>query len=198
MSQESMGEATDQLVEAKKRNEAVAETSVYTDEARPLDETRPLASSRALSPKLKRLIIPILIFVAFQVVAMILGRILRNRYLGQEVGEDEVNAVGVTGAAQEKITTQAFKGGYLRAVMGAVELDLSQAAIETPPATIEATVIMGGAEIKVPQDWVVTTEARSIMGAVEDVRGQEKASEGTTPDLVITGKVIMGGLTVNC
>jgi hypothetical protein len=187
-----MGEATDQLSEAKERNDAVRETSVNADDAGPLDE------KRALSPKVKKLIKPILIMVAFQVVVAILGRILRQRYLGQEVGEDEVNAVGVTGAAEEKITTQAFKGGYLRAVMGAVELDLSQAAIETPPATIEATVVMGGAEIKVPQDWVVKTEARAIMGGVEDVRGQEKASEGTTPDLVVTGKVIMGGLTVNC
>jgi hypothetical protein len=187
-----MGEATDQLSEAKERNDAVRETSVNADDAGPLDE------KRALSPKVKKLIKPILIMVGFQVVVAILGRILTQRCLGQEVGEDEVNAVGVTGAAEEKITTQAFKGGYLRAVMGAVELDLSQAAIETPPATIEATVVMGGAEIKVPQDWVVKTEARAIMGGVEDVRGQEKASEGTTPDLVVTGKVIMGGLTVNC
>jgi predicted membrane protein len=97
-----------------------------------------------------------------------------------------------------KITTQAFKGGYLRAVMGAVELDLSEAAIETPPATIEATVVMGGAELKVPQDWVVKTEARVKMGNVEDMRGQEKASGGATPDLVITGKVTLGGLAVNC
>jgi hypothetical protein len=48
MSQESMGEATDQLAEAVKGNDPAGETSVYTDETRPLDETR------ALSPKLKR------------------------------------------------------------------------------------------------------------------------------------------------
>jgi hypothetical protein len=70
--------------------------------------------------------------------------------------------------------------------------------METPLATIEATVLMGGAEIKVPQDWVVKTEARAIMGGVEDMRGQEKALEGTTSDLVIMGKVVRGGLTVNC
>ena len=99
---------------------------------------------------MKRLIKPILIFVAFQVVIMMFGRLLRQCYLRQEVSEDEVNAVGVTGGAKEKITTKAFKGGYVRAVMGGVELDLSEAAIETPPATIEAIVVMGGAEVKVP------------------------------------------------
>ena len=186
MSQELMKEAPDQLAEAKKGNDAVAETSIYSDE------------TKLLPPKMKKLIKPILIFMAFQVVVMILGRILKQRYLRQEVGKDEVNAVGVIGAGQAKVTTQAFKGGYLRAVMGGVELDLGVAAIETPPATLEATVIMGGAEIKAPQDWVVKNEAWAIMGGVQDMRGQEVSLEDATPDLVITGNVIMGGLVVNC
>ena len=186
MSQESVHGATDPLAEAKNGDDAVGEIAVITDE------------KRALSAKMKKLIIPVLILVALQVVVAIFGRILKQRYLRQEVGEDEVNAVGVMGAAKEKITPQAFKGGYVRAVMGGVELDLSEAAIETPPATIEATVVMGGTEIKVPQDWVVETEAQVKMGAFEDSRGQEKVLEDTTPDLVITGKVIMGAIAVNC
>jgi hypothetical protein len=145
---------------------------------------------------MKRLIKSILIFVAFQVVIMMFGRLLRQCYLRQEVGEDEVNAVGVTGGAQEKITTKAFNGGYVRAVMGGVELDLSEAAIETPPAMIEAIVVMGGAEIKLPQAWRVKTEARAIMGGVQDMGGREKSSEETTPDLVITGQVILGGIGI--
>jgi predicted membrane protein len=145
---------------------------------------------------MKGLIKPILIFVAFQVVITMFGRLLRQCYLRQEVGEDEVNAVGVTGGAKEKITTKAFKGGYVRAVMGGVELDLSEAIIETPPATIEAQVVMGGAEIKVPRDWRVKTETQVIMGGVQAMGGREKSSEVTTPDLVITGQVIMGGIDI--
>ncbi|MFH1486812.1 MAG: LiaF domain-containing protein [Chloroflexota bacterium] len=147
---------------------------------------------------MKRLAKPFLIFTAFQIVSLIFGRILRKRYLRQEVSEDEVNAVGVMGGAKEKVTTRAFRGGYVRAVMGGVDLDLSEAAIEAPPATIEVTVIMGGAEIKVPQEWKVKTETRAIVGGVQAMRGREKSSEETAPDLVITGKVIMGGLAVNC
>ena len=66
---------------------------------------------------MKRLIKLLLIFVAFQVVMMIVGCLLRQRYLRQEVGEDEVNAVGVTGGAEKKITTQAFQGGYSSTVL---------------------------------------------------------------------------------
>ena len=145
---------------------------------------------------MKRLIKPILIFVAFQAVVMMFGRLLRQCYLRQAIGQDEVNAVGVTGGTQEKISTKTFKGGYVRAVMGGVELDLSEAAIETPPATIEATVVMGGAEIKVPRNWQVKTETRVIMGGVEVTGGRERSSEETTPDLVMTGKVIMGGIEI--
>ena len=100
--------------------------------------------------RLKFLVWPVLILVVMQVVAMITGQILRRRYLGQEVDEDSVNAVAVMGGLEDRVTSKAFKGGYLRAVMGGAELDLSEAIIEEKPATIEITVIMGGAEIKVP------------------------------------------------
>ncbi len=146
---------------------------------------------------MKKLIKLLFIFVAFQLVMMIFGYILKKRYLSQAVGEDEVNAVSITGGATEKITSQAFKGGYVRAIMGGLDLDLRQAAIETPPATIEATVVMGGVEIKAPQAWQIKNEAQTIMGGVEDTRKQEKPSAETTPDLIITGKVIMGGLAIS-
>ena len=148
MSQESIEKATDPLAEAENGDDAVGETAVITD------------AERALSPKIKKLIIPVLILVALQVVAMIIGRILKQRYLRQAVGEDEVNAVGVMGAAEEKITAQAFKGGYVRAVMGGVELDLSEAAIETPPATIEATVVISNEAVL--DDSVTQVAAASV------------------------------------
>ena len=63
---------------------------------------------------MKKLIKPLVILVACQTTVMVLGRILRKRYLSDEVGEDEVNAVSVTGGAKHNITTQVFRGGYLR------------------------------------------------------------------------------------
>ena len=145
---------------------------------------------------IKKLIKPILIFVTFQVVIVMFGRLLRQCYLRQAVGEEEVNAVAVLGGVQEKLMIKAFKGGYVRAVLGGVELDLSEVAIETAPATIEATVVMGGVEIKVPSDWKVKTETRVIMGGVQNMAGRENPSEEITPDLIITGEVMMGGIEI--
>jgi len=80
--------------------------------------------------------------------------------------------------------------------MGGAELDLSEAVIEEKPAAIEVTVIMGGAEIKVPSEWKVKVDVSEKMGGVEDQRGQGDLGEEETPDLVITGKVVMGGLEI--
>ena len=147
--------------------------------------------------RLKFLVWPILVLVVIQVVAVTIGRILRRRYLSQEVDEDSVNAVAVIGGVEDSVTSKAFKGGYLRAVMGGAELDLSEAIIEEKPATIEVTVIMGGAEIKVPSEWKVKVDVSQRMAGVEDERGQGDLAEEETPDLVITGKVVMGGLEIN-
>ena len=139
---------------------------------------------------------PVLFLIAIQVVAVTTGKILRRRYLSQEVDEDSVNAVAVIGGVEDSVTSKAFKGGYLRAVMGGAELDLSEAVIEEKPATIEVTVIMGGAEIRVPSEWNVKLDVSQKMAGVEDERGQGELEEEETPDLVITGKVVMGGLKI--
>ncbi len=144
----------------------------------------------------KFLLWPVLILIVMQVVAVITGQILRRRYLSQEADEDSVNAVAVIGGLEDSVTSKAFKGGYLRAVMGGVELDLREAVIKERPATIEVTVIMGGAEIKVPSEWKVKLDVYQKMAGVEDERGQGDLAEEDTPDLVITGKVVMGGLEI--
>ena len=144
----------------------------------------------------KFVIWPLLVVIVMQVVAVITGRILRRRYLSQEVDQDSVNAVAVIGGLEDSVMSKAFKGGYLRAVMGGVELDLSEAVIEEKPATIEVTVVMGGAEIKVPSEWNVKLDVSQKMAGVEDERGQGDLAEDEPPDLVITGKVVMGGLEI--
>ena len=147
--------------------------------------------------KILKILVPlVLILVAVQIVVVISGQFLRKHYLSQEVDEDSVNVVAVSGSLEESVTSKAFKGGYLRAFMGGVELDLSNAGIEQKPATIDITVIMGGAEIKIPADWNVKINVENIMAGVEYERGRDDTSENESPDLVLTGKIVMGGLIV--
>ena len=112
---------------------------------------------------MKRLIKPLLILAVFQIGMTVLLRILKGRFLSQEISEGEINAVGVRGGAQEKVTSTNFRGGYLRAVMGGVELDLTEATVEEPPATLVTTIVMGGVEIKVPESWKVRNKVDPII-----------------------------------
>ena len=117
---------------------------------------------------MKRLRKLLLFLAAVQVVNTVSGIVLKSRFLSQHIGEGQINAVGVSGRAEEKVTSADFRGGYLRAVMGGVELDLTEATIEDPPATIEMTVVMGGAQIVVPEGWKVRVDARPILGGVDE------------------------------
>ncbi len=138
---------------------------------------------------MKRLRKLLLFLAAVQVVNTVSGIVLKSRFLSQQLGEGEINAVGVSGGAEEKVTSTDFRGGYLRAVMGGVKLDLTEATIEDPPATIEMTVVMGGAEIAVPEGWKVMVDTRPILGGVDEHGASDEAEP---PDLVLTGKVVRG------
>ena len=95
-------------------------------------------------------------------------------------------------------------GGQATAFVGGVELDLRDAAVMERPATIDVTVVMGGAEIRVPPEWTVRLDALAIMGGASDSRKKKGAVADRTsdlvpddsPHLVITGLVLMGGVEI--
>ena len=112
------------------------------------------------------------------------------------LGKGEINAFVVSGRAKEKVTLTDFRGGYLRAVMGGVKLDLTKATIEDPPVTIKTTVVMGGAEIAVSEGWTVTADTRTLFGGVHGAHVTGVSDDKDPPDLVLTGKVVMGRVKI--
>jgi predicted membrane protein len=92
-----------------------------------------------------------------------------------------------------KNDSQEFTGGEISAVMGAVEIDLRQAAIATE-AVLHLSIIMGGVDIKVPREWAVSVNGSPMLGGIED-----KTVPPMTPGkrLVIEGSVIMGGVEIS-
>jgi hypothetical protein len=144
--------------------------------------------------KKRNLLIPLGILVSIQVATYIVGKRLRRKYRDQEVGPDSFNAVAVMQGKEKRVAVPGLRGGNLRVVMGGLDLDLRDASVQTRPAVVETTVVMGGADIKVPPGWTVKTEISSILGGV----GNRKYSppEGGPPDLVLRGKVILGGIDI--
>jgi predicted membrane protein len=92
-----------------------------------------------------------------------------------------------------KNDSQEFTGGDISAVMGAVEIDLRQAAIATE-AVLHLSIIMGGVEIKVPREWSISVNGSPMLGGIED-----KTVPPMTPGkrLLIEGSVIMGGVEIS-
>jgi hypothetical protein len=80
------------------------------------------------------------------------------------------------------------------AVMGGVDIDLTQARFSAAETTIQCFAFMGGVEIKVPDDIHVQVDGIGFMGAFED-KTLGTSSPGR-PVVRITGFALMGGVEV--
>ncbi|WP_461110329.1 DUF1707 SHOCT-like domain-containing protein [Streptomyces calidiresistens] len=87
-------------------------------------------------------------------------------------------------------------GGRVNAVafLGGVELDLTRAYFEQRVVTLNVTAVMGGVEIKVPENITVRGSGTGIMGGFS--MGEHESSDPNAPVLVVQGLALMGGVEV--
>jgi hypothetical protein len=81
------------------------------------------------------------------------------------------------------------------AVMGGVDLDLTQASFAAREVTITAVAVMGGIDITVPEDINVIVNGFGFMGAFEDNANVRADPNG--PVVRINGLALMGGVDVH-
>jgi Domain of unknown function (DUF1707)/Cell wall-active antibiotics response 4TMS YvqF len=81
------------------------------------------------------------------------------------------------------------------ALMGGVDLDLTEALFAEREVTITAVAIMGGVDIVVPDDITVIVSGIGFMGAFED-NAQVQGTPGG-PVVRINGLALMGGVDVH-
>lgn len=97
------------------------------------------------------------------------------------------------GSVQRGMSTQDFRGGSVSAVMGASEIDLRKASIESAEVILNASAWWGGIEIRVPQDWTVESRGVALMGAFEDT---SRRPDEARKKLIVTGYAVMGGVEI--
>lgn len=114
---------------------------------------------------------------------------------GQADADDYVRSFAVMGAVTRRNESQAFRGGELSAVMGGVELDLTEARAANGRAVVDVFAIWGGIDIRVPDDWRVEVEATPIMAGVES-NARLAPDAVATGTLVVRGFVMMGGVEI--
>ncbi len=82
------------------------------------------------------------------------------------------------------------------ALMGGVEIDLTEARFEDAETTIQAFAFMGGIDIYVPDDIVVQVNGTGFMGAFENHAQNQAQPRPGAPLVKITGLALMGGVDV--
>ena len=121
------------------------------------------------------------------------GRMRGHRHDERLEHGARIDASAVMSGLVLKNDSKDFQGGSISTVMGAVEIDLRQAAIASQ-ASLHLSVIMGGVEIKVPREWSISVVGTPTLGGIED-RTVPPAAPG--PRLVIEGSVVMGGVEIS-
>ncbi len=97
------------------------------------------------------------------------------------------------GSVERRNRSSAFQGGWASACMGGVKLDLTQADMAADRAVLQISVLMGGVEIRIPEDWATELRVTPIMGGVED---KTRGPAAATKRLVLRGTVLMGGVEI--
>lgn len=120
-----------------------------------------------------------------------------NRWSPTASPDADFSGIAILGGFKRRITSKNFKGGSVLSVMGGFQIDLRQADMEGDTATIEAMSFMGGGEIKVPGEWLVSMEGISLFGAfVDETDQQPPAVTGTRKKLIMKGASLFGGIVV--
>jgi len=100
-----------------------------------------------------------------------------------------------------------LENGSYFAMMGGIEMDLTNAELPEGEAVLDLTAFMGGIEVKIPKEMPVIFEGSAVLGGVtfidhEDggVIGGRKIDhnidESTTTFVRIQGRAIMGGIEI--
>lgn len=120
------------------------------------------------------------------------GIVIVARASGVEVSTgDSRNLVAVFGTRKESLAE--ISTARAVAVMGGVELDLTDASMTQSPAVIECFTMWGGIEIFVPETWEVIGEVVPFMAGFEI-----KAAPAGAPQrrLIVRGTAVMAGIEV--
>jgi hypothetical protein len=105
-----------------------------------------------------------------------------------------IDAFALLGGVQRVSRATEFRGGSASAALGGCDIDLRQASMpEGGSAVLDTLAIMGGIEVRVPEDWSVETRGMAVLGGFED---KTRRPLDDRRKLVITGLAVMGGVEV--
>ena len=122
--------------------------------------------------------------------AVYLFRSQRARYAGTRR-----HVLVTQGGTHLRASAGEMDDAVISVLMGGALVDLRHLNPDPRPMRLDVLVVMGGFQVVVPSAWNVRVEADVAMGGIRDLRSD--VSDAPRPvDLVITGRILMGGLEV--
>jgi predicted membrane protein len=110
------------------------------------------------------------------------------------VGAERVDAFALLGGVQRVSRSTDFRGGSASATLGGCDIDLRQATVlEGETAVLDVLALMGGVEVRVPEDWTVETRGMAVLGGFED---KTRRPLDDRRKLIVTGLAVLGGVEV--
>ncbi|MEE4543519.1 DUF1707 domain-containing protein [Streptomyces sp. V4-01] len=108
-------------------------------------------------------------------------------------GGDNPHLVGILGGAERKGRWRVGSRITAVAILGGVEIDLTEATFTAPELVIHCTAIMGGVSIKLPEN--VTLRGGGVVGIMggSDVKAYESPDPGA-PVVRVDGFALWGGV----
>ena len=134
--------------------------------------------------------------IVFNVVAVISALIVKQ-FVQSEGDEttDEFTLATVMFGSQFASTAGAFRHGSVITYMGGVELDLSDATLDTG-ARLTLLTVMGGVEVRVPSHWRIDIKSDVTMGDSQvQLEGQDDLAD-SAPVFTIDARTVMGGFAL--
>lgn len=101
----------------------------------------------------------------------------------------------VLSGVNKRVVAKDLSGGKLTAVMGGIDLDLTQADF-LGAIYLQVDVIFGGIKLIVPPHWQIQTEVTNIAAGIEDKRLYRQSEVDDTKVLIIRGTILFGGLEI--
>ena len=94
-----------------------------------------------------------------------------------------------------RVFTGDFTGAQFEVVFGGFEIDLRAANMVGDSAIFKIEAVFGGAEVKVPESWLVDVRADGVFGAVTDSTRHPNPSLYPNPKtLIVKGAAVFGGV----
>jgi predicted membrane protein len=103
----------------------------------------------------------------------------------------------VFGSSTRSYAGQEFEGGRYETVFGGIEVDLRGSHMTSDEAVIKVDAVMGGAEIKVPETWLVVIRAAAVFGGVvNNTRSPDPVLVPNPKRLIVKGSAVFGGIEI--